>query len=196
VWTVAATLTLYKLEDDSDYHLVIRDEAGNTIITEIPCPCCVGATSPFASAIANARADFDARFTATEDFQTANVPVLLTGVGFFDFLHGQTGVAPNGIELHPIIGIEFIADATAPIILSASVSGKKLLVSGLNFSEGDSIVVDGARQKKTANDEASPSTLLVGKKAGKLIGRGQTVVLQVRGSDGSLSDPFSFTRPE
>lgn len=27
----------------------------------------------------------------------------LTGVGFFDFLHGQTGVAPNGIELHPVM---------------------------------------------------------------------------------------------
>jgi hypothetical protein len=26
------------------------------------------------------------------------------GVAFFDFLHGQTGVAPNGIELHPILG--------------------------------------------------------------------------------------------
>ena len=26
----------------------------------------------------------------------------VTGVAFFDFLHGQTGVAPNGIELHPV----------------------------------------------------------------------------------------------
>jgi hypothetical protein len=28
----------------------------------------------------------------------------VTGVAFFDFLHGQTGVAPNAIELHPILG--------------------------------------------------------------------------------------------
>jgi hypothetical protein len=28
----------------------------------------------------------------------------ITGVGFFDVLHGQTGVAPNGIELHPLLG--------------------------------------------------------------------------------------------
>ena len=28
----------------------------------------------------------------------------VVGVAFFDFLHGQTGVAPNGIELHPILG--------------------------------------------------------------------------------------------
>jgi hypothetical protein len=28
----------------------------------------------------------------------------VTGVAFFDFPHGQTGVAPNAIELHPILG--------------------------------------------------------------------------------------------
>ena len=27
----------------------------------------------------------------------------LTGVGFFDIPHGQTGVAPNAIELHPVL---------------------------------------------------------------------------------------------
>ncbi len=29
---------------------------------------------------------------------------LVAGVAFFDFQHGQTGVAPNAIELHPILG--------------------------------------------------------------------------------------------
>jgi hypothetical protein len=29
---------------------------------------------------------------------------VVTGVAFFDFKHGQTGVAPNAIELHPILG--------------------------------------------------------------------------------------------
>jgi hypothetical protein len=27
----------------------------------------------------------------------------VTGVGFFDFEHGQSGVAPNAVELHPIL---------------------------------------------------------------------------------------------
>jgi hypothetical protein len=35
------------------------------------------------------------------------VPVTVTGVGFFDRIHGQTGVAPNGIELHPVLDIQF-----------------------------------------------------------------------------------------
>ena len=28
----------------------------------------------------------------------------VVGVAFWDFNHGQTGVAPNAIELHPILG--------------------------------------------------------------------------------------------
>jgi hypothetical protein len=35
--------------------------------------------------------------------------VRMIGVGFFDRLHGQTGVAPNGIELHPVLSIETVA---------------------------------------------------------------------------------------
>ena len=27
----------------------------------------------------------------------------VTGVAFFDYKHGQTGVAPNAIELHPVL---------------------------------------------------------------------------------------------
>jgi hypothetical protein len=29
----------------------------------------------------------------------------ITGVGFFDFEHGQSGVAPNAIELHPVLAV-------------------------------------------------------------------------------------------
>src|SRR5215470_2728768 len=36
VWVINATLTVFKLESDSDYHLVIQDASGNTMITEIP----------------------------------------------------------------------------------------------------------------------------------------------------------------
>ncbi len=77
------------------------------MVAEIPSPTCVGASSPFAGQIVSARAKFDAQFTATSSFQTANVPVRVTGVGFFDFFHHQHGVAPNVIELHPVLKIEF-----------------------------------------------------------------------------------------
>jgi hypothetical protein len=106
VWVVHGTLIDYKKEADVDYHLVLQDGANNTIVTEIPCPCC-GIGSPFQSMMANARSTFDAKLTATTSFQNPNIPVRITGVGFFDFLHGQTGVAPNGIEVHSILSIAF-----------------------------------------------------------------------------------------
>lgn len=111
VFVVDATLTDYKEEGgphgDSDYHLVLQDAEGNTMVAEIPSPACVGNGSPFASRIATARAKFDSQLSAGSSFQTANVPVRVTGVGFFDFAHGQRGAAPNVIELHPILDIEF-----------------------------------------------------------------------------------------
>ena len=120
VWVINATLTLFKLESDSDYHLVIQDASGNTMITEIPSPSCVGAGSPFLAGITNARSEFDAKFTATTSFQTANIPVQVTGVGMFDFLHGQTGVAPNGIELHAVLDIVFNPGASPDFALSTA----------------------------------------------------------------------------
>jgi hypothetical protein len=43
-------------------------------------------------------------------FQTAvdPTPVRITGVGFFDRAHGATGAAPNVIELHPVLKVEFL----------------------------------------------------------------------------------------
>src|SRR5262249_31059562 len=126
VFVVNATLTAYRWEGgstgDSDYHLVLEDDQGSTMVAEIPDPTCVGDESPFASLIASARAEFDAVLTATTTFRTANIPVQITGVGFFDFFHGQRGAAPNGIELHPVLDIAFnpegaSAYSTAPFVL-------------------------------------------------------------------------------
>jgi hypothetical protein len=35
------------------------------------------------------------------------VEVTVDGVLFFDVLHGQTGVVKSGVELHPVIGIQW-----------------------------------------------------------------------------------------
>ena len=107
VFQLQATLTEYKLESDSDYHLILSDGSGHTMISEMASPSCVGSSSRLLSGIQNARSEFNARYTPTSSFQIANVPVTITGVGFFDFQHGQTGVAPNGIELHAVLDIQF-----------------------------------------------------------------------------------------
>ena len=113
VWRVHATLVKYKAEADSDYHLVLMTADGKTMIAEIPAPACVGDGSPFAAGITHARKQFDQVFAPGAFWQPAGVPVIVTGVGFFDALHGQTGVAQNGIELHPVLDIQ-IASPNSP----------------------------------------------------------------------------------
>jgi hypothetical protein len=83
----------------------------------------------------------------------------------------------------------------APTITGAAVNKKQLLVMGENFDFEAQLLMDGAKQKKTFNDDLTPGTLLVARKSGKQIEPGQTVVLQVKNPDGTLSNEFSFTRP-
>jgi hypothetical protein len=80
-------------------------------------------------------------------------------------------------------------------ITGASVSGKKLFVNGTDFSPGAEVFMNGAKQKKTSNDPANPTTVLIAAKSGKKIARGQTVTLQARNTDGCLSNQFVYTRP-
>ena len=87
-----------------------------------------------------------------------------------------------------------LAQAVTIKITGASVTGKKLLIAGENFDSGAVILLDGKKQK-TINDEQNPSTMLIGKKAGKNIAHGQMVTLQVRNRDDRVSEPFSFVRP-
>lgn len=81
------------------------------------------------------------------------------------------------------------------MISGASVSGKQLIVTGQNFDGGAKVYLNGDKQK-TSNDESSPTTTLVAKKAGKKVNVGDAVTLQVRNSDNSLSAEFFFTRTD
>jgi galactose oxidase-like protein len=81
-------------------------------------------------------------------------------------------------------------DPTDPRILLASVSGKKLFITGENFHAGAVILLNGEMQN-TKQPAASPHTTLIGKKAGKKIKPGDRV--QVRNPDGTLSAAFIFT---
>jgi hypothetical protein len=62
-----------------------------------------------AAPVAASPADIEA-FEALQPFEARvpQTPVTIAGVGFFDRVHGQTGVAlKNGIELHPVLVIQF-----------------------------------------------------------------------------------------
>jgi len=34
-----------------------------------------------------------------------HIPVTITGLGFFDYVHGQIGMSSNGREIHPVLSI-------------------------------------------------------------------------------------------
>src|SRR5258708_37569863 len=117
--------------------MVVEDDGGRSMIGEIPGPGCIGPGSPFAAGIAHGRAQFDAMFTATTTFQNANVPVQITGVGFFDHFEGQEGIAPNGIELHPIIDISFgpnfsLSASASSLTVPQGDAGSSTIVSSLS----------------------------------------------------------------
>lgn len=108
-YRVTARLVYAKLEPDHDIHLVVADPVTlGTMIVEFPDPTCpVVVGTPHASDIASARrAILQAIGTtyAPQLFGTAEI----TGVGFFDTIHGQHGVAPNGIELHPALSFRLL----------------------------------------------------------------------------------------
>ena len=163
LWTLSATLVKFIHAYDADYHIVFMDSAGRTMIAEIPDPNCVGPGSPFAAGIAHARAQFDAKFTATEDFQTVNVPVQITGVGFFDYQEGQEGVAPNAIELHPIIDIVFnpyftISSSAQSMTIARGGSGTSTITSSLSGSYNSTVTLSATGLPSGATASFSPSS--------------------------------------
>jgi hypothetical protein len=99
VWRVRARLVLVELERDGDLHLVLAEFGDPTItmIAEIPDP---SENARFAGLWQAARR---AALAAT-----IGARVEIEGVGFFDFVHAQIGVAPNGIELHPVTHFKVI----------------------------------------------------------------------------------------
>jgi hypothetical protein len=98
VFTVFAAVTLVRPEADGDFHVLLQDR-GFQMIAEAPMPSCTaGATPAMRHAMAVARSH-------VRPCRRAKV----TGVAFFDFKHGQTGMAPNAIELHPILGFHCLA---------------------------------------------------------------------------------------
>lgn len=97
-----------------------------------------------------------------------------------------------GLRVHTQTGTVVIS---GPLITSAEVVGKHLYVHGESFDEGAKILLDGAKLKKTSNDESNPATVLIARKGGKKIAPGQTVTLQVRNADGRLSNELTYKGP-
>jgi hypothetical protein len=113
VYSVRAVVIGWKVESDSDFHIVIADPATpkTTMIVEVPNPHCAQmCSSPAIAAVTAARAAVVAALgKPSTRFRKLTIRrrATIIGVGFLDFLHGQTGVAPNGVELHPVLAVSF-----------------------------------------------------------------------------------------
>jgi hypothetical protein len=105
-YQLEGNLTLAKRESDSDIHMVLNDDHGNHMIIEATCPTCAQ-DSVVAAQIAAVRSAVEKQFPTAaaggRELLEPAVAVVVSGVAFFDRLHGQEGVAPNGIELHPLL---------------------------------------------------------------------------------------------
>lgn len=133
-YIVSCLITIKKDEADSDFHLVLSDGT-HTLIGEVPCPGCasVAASPKIAQFIA-------ARNWVIQNIGYGNVnninlpPVTVTGVAFVDPPHGQTGAAPNNLEIHSIIDIHFTSTGMAPTITTLAATSVSLTSATLNGS--------------------------------------------------------------
>ena len=138
-YTIRGFLSFFKEEDDGDYHVVITDQPGDfakgqntppngrSMVVEFPDVKCLSGksglgphSSVFGPQLAEARLAFEKHTGGISGSNiTKQIPVTVTGVGFFDRAHGQKGRAteraqPDGrevvIELHPVTEITFDAE--------------------------------------------------------------------------------------
>lgn len=120
-FSLTAQVVEFKQEGDRDVHLVIAEpgDPAQTMIVEFPdADRCAGAVdSAEATQMRSARAALTAAVgeAPAAAFRQISGTAEISGVGFFDSLHGQTGVAPNGIELHPVLEFRLAVGAdTSP----------------------------------------------------------------------------------
>ena len=109
VWRVTAQIVQFKLEEDSDIHLILFDR-GHYLVAEMPLGSCLPKTTRDRKAIIRARATFISKCgQPTSSWQSLGAVVYISGVGFWDFPHGQSGHAPNYAELHPVTALRFVS---------------------------------------------------------------------------------------
>jgi hypothetical protein len=155
-YQITGTIVDYQLQHDNDYHVVIQDNSSsNVMITEIPDPACVPSSSPFAAMAANARSVFTAN-TATAIGST----VAIKGVGFFDNNTLTSNVAPNKIELHPVLDINFNPGSPPPanyFTMNAAPSSVSLAQGSSSTTAISTQVTSGSSQSVSLSASGLPS---------------------------------------
>ena len=111
IYKINCSIVGFKRESgDKDIHVILEDdETEETMVAEIPSHKCLSVQK-------TSRTDLffnlNKWFVENIGYPTNNfiylkkhIPITITGVGFFDYVHGQIGMAANGREIHPILSI-------------------------------------------------------------------------------------------
>jgi len=113
VYSISCFIVGYKKEsNDKDIHIIIEDiDTDETMVAEIPSPECFEIQNTSRYLLFKQLHDWfdsniglpsNSKFTYLEK----HIPVTIIGVGFFDFKHGQKGMAENAREIHPVLSIK------------------------------------------------------------------------------------------
>ena len=109
-YSVICNIREFRQEEDGDFHLVLTDlkDSALTMIGEIPDPeCDVMSDCVKLEEIRGAYNAFYSEYRLP-NHKVKSGKYKISGVFFFDKIHGQLGVAPNGAELHPVLSIKKI----------------------------------------------------------------------------------------
>jgi hypothetical protein len=187
VYRVSGRLVLFKYEDDDDYHLVITDdtlkytpgghgtsgeETGTSFIAEIPDPKCYAGKhgdpnlkSEFEDQLRDTRIKFEKRFPGGDGHDTdlGGIPVTIIGVAFYDRQHLQTGRAVNGIELHPLLDIEFNDQSVATMTTTPGTSlGIALFRDGSSWSANNPALRVSSMADEDDDDDQKKDSIRLG----------------------------------
>ena len=112
VYSIECNLIGFKRESgDKDIHVIIEDiNTDETMVIEIPSHQCyeIQKTSRY-KLFKDLQGWFYSNIGAPKTnfvYLKKHIPIIITGVGFFDFNHGQIGMANNGREIHPVLSMK------------------------------------------------------------------------------------------
>lgn len=106
VYEITCKIREYIKEEDGDYHLVLVDSKDTTftMVGEMPNPDCDSTkNSKFVKSFREVRTEFE-KYILPKG-KVMDIKFTIIGICFFDKVHGQKGVAQNGVELHPIMDL-------------------------------------------------------------------------------------------
>jgi hypothetical protein len=105
----AAILASRRERQTGAFTLKLQGETGQTMPAECVDPELVDQESRWATQIAEVYNEVAEVLKPGPTWAGESRRARLTGIGFFNRLHGKTGEAPNGVQLTPVIRIEWLS---------------------------------------------------------------------------------------